>query len=57
MTLLLSVDSYCFYYQSTVTVGALQKNDIVHLEVFDPMIPVTRFSDVDEEVNLANDSD
>ncbi len=46
-----------FYYQPTVVAGALQEDEIVRREVFGPVVSITRFSDVDEAVNWANDSD
>lgn len=46
-----------FYYQPTVVAGALQEDEIVRREVFGPVVSVTRFSDVDEAVGWANDSD
>ncbi|MBN9669589.1 gamma-aminobutyraldehyde dehydrogenase [Roseibium aggregatum] len=46
-----------FYYQPTVIAGALQSDEIVRREVFGPVVSVTRFSDVDEAVSWANDSD
>ncbi|TIN53930.1 MAG: aldehyde dehydrogenase family protein, partial [Mesorhizobium sp.] len=46
-----------FYYQPTVVAGALQEDEIVRREVFGPVVSVTRFSEVDEAVNWANDSD
>ena len=46
-----------FYYQPTVVAGALQEDEIVRREVFGPVVSVTRFSDVDEAVTWANDSD
>jgi aminobutyraldehyde dehydrogenase len=46
-----------FFYQPTVVAGALQDDEIVRREVFGPVVSVTRFSDVDEAVNWANDSD
>ncbi|RST87170.1 gamma-aminobutyraldehyde dehydrogenase [Aquibium carbonis] len=46
-----------FYYQPTVVAGALQSDEIVRREVFGPVVSVTRFSDVDEAVTWANDSD
>ena len=46
-----------FYYQPTVVAGALQDDEIVRREVFGPVVSVTRFSDVDEAVDWANDSD
>ncbi|HWK68678.1 MAG TPA: gamma-aminobutyraldehyde dehydrogenase [Rhizobiaceae bacterium] len=46
-----------FFYQPTVVAGALQEDEIVRREVFGPVVSVTRFSDVEEAVNWANDSD
>jgi len=46
-----------FYYQPTVVAGALQEDEIVRREVFGPVVSVTRFSDVDQAVSWANDSD
>ena len=46
-----------FYYQPTVVAGALQEDEIVRREVFGPVVSITRFSEVDEAVNWANDSD
>ncbi|MBN9235023.1 MULTISPECIES: gamma-aminobutyraldehyde dehydrogenase [Phyllobacteriaceae] len=50
-------DSSGFYFQPTVIAGALQDDEIVRREVFGPVVSVTRFSDVDEAVGWANDSD
>lgn len=50
-------DGTGFYYQPTVVAGALQEDEIVRREVFGPVVSVTRFSDVDEAVAWANDSD
>ncbi|HEY2446661.1 MAG TPA: gamma-aminobutyraldehyde dehydrogenase [Rhizomicrobium sp.] len=46
-----------FYFQPTIVAGALQDDEIVRHEVFGPVISVTRFSDVDEAVGWANDSE
>jgi len=46
-----------FYYKPTIVAGATQDDEIVRREVFGPVISVTRFSDVDEAVAWANDSD
>ncbi len=46
-----------FYYQPTVVAGALQEDEIVRREVFGPVVSVTRFSEPDEAVSWANDSD
>jgi len=46
-----------FFYQPTVVAGARQEDEIVRREVFGPVVSVTRFKEVDEAVNWANDSD
>ena len=46
-----------FYYKPTVVAGALQSDEIVRREVFGPVVSVTRFSDVEQAVDWANDSD
>lgn len=46
-----------FYFQPTVVAGARQDDEIVRREVFGPVISVTRFTDDDEAVDWANDSD
>ena len=46
-----------FYFTPTVVAGALQDDEIVRREVFGPVVSVTRFSDVDQAVAWANDSD
>ena len=46
-----------FYYEPTVIAGARQDDEIVKREIFGPVISVTRFTDVDQAVEWANDSD
>ncbi len=46
-----------FFYQPTVVAHAKQDDEIVRREVFGPVVTVTPFSDVDEAVRWANDSD
>ena len=46
-----------FYYRPTVVAGAKQDDEIVRREVFGPVVSVTPFSDVDDAVAWANDSD
>lgn len=46
-----------FYYRPTVVAGATQQDEIVRREVFGPVVSITPFTDVDEAVNWANDSD
>ena len=46
-----------FFYEPTVIAGALQGDEIVRQEVFGPVVSVTRFTDDDDAVAWANDSD
>jgi aminobutyraldehyde dehydrogenase len=46
-----------FFYEPTVVAGARQEDEIVRQEVFGPVVSVTRFTDTDEAVAWANDSD
>jgi len=45
-----------FYYQPTVIAGALQTDEIVQREVFGPVVSVTRFTDAEQAIGWANDS-
>ncbi|MGA1804478.1 gamma-aminobutyraldehyde dehydrogenase [Rhizobium sp. HT1-10] len=46
-----------FFYTPTVIAGATQEDEIVRREVFGPVVSVTRFTDVEDAVTWANDSD
>lgn len=46
-----------FFYEPTVVANARQEDEIVRREVFGPVVSVTRFSDPDDAVAWANDSD
>ncbi|AWB50205.1 gamma-aminobutyraldehyde dehydrogenase [Gemmobacter aquarius] len=46
-----------FSYKPTVIAGARQEDEIVRREVFGPVVSITPFSDVDQAVGWANDSD
>jgi aminobutyraldehyde dehydrogenase len=46
-----------FFYQPTVIAGAKQEDEIVRREVFGPVVSVTRFSDAEEAIVWANDSE
>ena len=46
-----------FFYEPTVVAGARQEDEIVRREVFGPVISVTRFTDPEDAVAWANDSD
>jgi aminobutyraldehyde dehydrogenase len=46
-----------FFYEPTVVAGARQADEIVRREVFGPVVSVTRFTEIEEAVAWANDSD
>ena len=46
-----------FFYEPTVVAGALQDDEIVRREVFGPVVSVTRFTDAEQAVDWANDSE
>ena len=46
-----------FFYEPTLIAGAQQDDEIVRREVFGPVVSVTRFSDADQAIAWANDSD
>ncbi|MEX0960967.1 MAG: gamma-aminobutyraldehyde dehydrogenase [Burkholderiales bacterium] len=46
-----------FYFEPTLIAGATQDDEIVRKEVFGPVVSVTRFSDADQAIEWANDSD
>lgn len=46
-----------FFYEPTVVAGARQDDEIVRREVFGPVVSVTRFSDTEQVIAWANDSD
>jgi aminobutyraldehyde dehydrogenase len=46
-----------FFYQPTLIAGALQSDEIVRKEVFGPVVSITRFTDAQQAIEWANDSD
>ncbi|MGZ0702651.1 gamma-aminobutyraldehyde dehydrogenase [Pseudomonas piscis] len=46
-----------FYYQPTLLAGCRQQDEIVQREVFGPVVTVTRFEELEQAVNWANDSE
>lgn len=46
-----------FFFTPTVIAGATQEDEIVRREVFGPVVSVTRFSDTEDAIKWANDSD
>ncbi len=52
-----SVGGGGFYYEPTVIAGAKQDDEIVRKEVFGPVVSVTRFTDAEQAIAWANDSD
>jgi betaine-aldehyde dehydrogenase len=45
-----------FFYEPTVMVGVSQHMRIVRTETFGPILPIMRVRDIDEAIELANDS-
>ncbi|TPW29644.1 gamma-aminobutyraldehyde dehydrogenase [Pararhizobium mangrovi] len=50
-------DGAGFFYEPTLIAGARQEDEIVQREVFGPVVSVTRFSEPDEAIAWANDSE
>jgi aminobutyraldehyde dehydrogenase len=46
-----------FFFQPTLIAGARQDDEIVRKEVFGPVATVTRFTDAEQAIEWANDSD
>ena len=46
-----------YFYEPTVVAGARQEDEIVKREVFGPVVSVTRFTDTEQAINWANDSE
>jgi lactaldehyde dehydrogenase / glycolaldehyde dehydrogenase len=46
-----------FYYEPTVLTGVRQEMEIIHREIFGPVVPLVTFEDLDEAIAYANDSD
>ena len=46
-----------FYYQPTLLAGCRQQDEIVQREVFGPVVTVTRFDELAQAVDWANDSE
>ncbi len=46
-----------FFYEPTVIAGARQEDEIVKREVFGPVVSVTRFTDIEQALAWANDSE
>lgn len=46
-----------YFYEPTVIAGARQEDEIVQREVFGPVVSVTRFTDAEQVVGWANDSE
>jgi aminobutyraldehyde dehydrogenase len=46
-----------YFFEPTVVAGVKQQDEIVRREVFGPVVSVTRFTEVEEAIAWANDSD
>ncbi|TXH70931.1 MAG: gamma-aminobutyraldehyde dehydrogenase [Thiothrix sp.] len=52
-----SVGDTGYYYEPTIVAGALHTDEIVQREVFGPVISITPFTEAEEAIQWANDSD
>lgn len=52
-----SVGDTGYYYEPTVVAGALHTDEIVQREVFGPVISITPFTEAEDAIQWANDSD
>ena len=50
-------DGAGFFYEPTVIAGARQEDEVVQREIFGPVVTLTRFTDPEEAVRWANDSE
>ncbi|MCA1056000.1 aldehyde dehydrogenase [Rossellomorea aquimaris] len=46
-----------FYYEPTILVDVKQDMDIIQEEIFGPVLPIMTYSDFDEVIELANDTE
>lgn len=46
-----------FFYEPTVLLNVKQNMDIIQEEIFGPVLPIMTYSNLDEAIELANDSD
>ena len=46
-----------YFYEPTVIANCRQEMDVVRREIFGPVVPVVTFSDLNEAISYANDSD
>ncbi len=46
-----------FFYEPTVIAGARQDDEIVRSEIFGPVVTLTRFTDAEQAIRWANDSE
>jgi len=46
-----------FFYKPTLITNVSQKSEIIQAEIFGPVLPIIKFSDLDEAIEMANDSE
>ncbi|WP_221074850.1 aldehyde dehydrogenase [Agarivorans aestuarii] len=46
-----------YWFEPTVFTGVTQEMSLVHEEIFGPILPVVKFTEFDEVINYANDSE
>ncbi len=44
-----------FFYKPTVLINCRQEMEIMHKEIFGPVLPIMKFKDLDEAIEFAND--
>jgi len=46
-----------FFYKPTILVDCKQNMEIIHKEIFGPVLPIVQFKTLDEAIEMANDSE
>lgn len=46
-----------FFYKPTILINCKQDMDIIHREIFGPVLPIVKFKTLDEAIEMANDSE
>ncbi|HEU24324.1 MAG: hypothetical protein C0176_08220 [Mesoaciditoga sp.] len=46
-----------FFYKPTVLINCKQDMEIIHKEIFGPVLPIVKFKNLDEAIEMANDSE
>ena len=46
-----------FFYKPTILIDCKQNMEIIHKEIFGPVLPIVKFKTLDEAIEMANDSE